>query len=164
MAVLYGVMVRYAPSADSAHTDNRRGSAALSAILDQYPSQYHIFTSLPTTPVFELVAGRGQPWLRCLFCSVILDIHVMLFAGFGFLMTFLKNYGYSALGFTIIITASITEFAILCFGWSRLGPGEYTINITMIESVYCMQCVLYCTAGCWRAVWPPPPFSSPSAF
>ena len=66
----------------------------------------------------------------------------MLFAGFGFLMTFLKNYGYSALGFTIIITASITEFAILCFGWSRLGPGEYTINITMIESEHCMQCVL----------------------
>ena len=66
----------------------------------------------------------------------------MLFAGFGFLMTFLKNYGYPALGFTIIITASITEFAILCFGWSRLGPGEYTINITMIESVHCMQCVL----------------------
>ena len=39
MAVLYGVMVRYGPSADSAHTDNRRGSAELSAILDQYPSQ-----------------------------------------------------------------------------------------------------------------------------
>ena len=65
--------------------------------------------------------------------SVIIDIHVMLFAGFGFLMTFLKNYGYSALGFTIIITAIITEFAILCFGFSRLEPGQYIIEITMIE-------------------------------
>ena len=64
---------------------------------------------------------------------MIIDIHVMLFAGFGFLMTFLKNYGYSALGFTIIITAIITEFAILCFGFSRLEPGHYTIEISMIE-------------------------------
>jgi len=28
---------------------------------------------------------------------VIIDIHVMLFGGFGFLMTFLKYYGISAL-------------------------------------------------------------------
>ena len=65
---------------------------------------------------------------------MIIDIHIMLFAGFGFLMTFLKNYGYSALGCTIIITAIITEFAILCFGISRLeAGGDFVIKITMIE-------------------------------
>lgn len=57
----------------------------------------------------------------------------MLFAGFGFLMTFLSHYGYSAISFTIIITATITEFAILLFGWSRLEPGEYIIPINFIR-------------------------------
>ena len=57
----------------------------------------------------------------------------MLFAGFGFLMTFLSHYGYSAISFTIIITATITEFAILLFGFSRLGPGEYLIPINFIR-------------------------------
>ena len=66
---------------------------------------------------------------------MIIDIHVMLFAGFGFLMTFMKNYGYSALGCTIIITAIITEFAIICFGLSRVEDGDFTIRITMLELV-----------------------------
>lgn len=34
--------------------------------------------------------------IRC--CSDFQDIHVMIFIGFGFLMTFLKRYGYSAVG------------------------------------------------------------------
>ena len=65
--------------------------------------------------------------------AVIIDIHVMLFAGFGFLMTFLTNYGYSAISFTIIITATVTEFAILVIGWSRLEAGQYIININFIH-------------------------------
>ena len=59
----------------------------------------------------------------------------MLFAGFGFLMTFLKNYGYSAICFTVMITVIITEFGILCFGISRFEDEDYTIRITMIEYV-----------------------------
>ena len=55
-----------------------------------------------------------------MFYLVIIDIHVMLFAGFGFLMTFLQRYGYSAISFTIIITAIVTEFAILLIGFTRL--------------------------------------------
>ena len=43
---------------------------------------------------------------------VIIDIHVMLFAGFGFLMTFLKNYGYSAISFTVMITVMVNKLTI----------------------------------------------------
>ena len=64
---------------------------------------------------------------------MIIDIHVMLFAGFGFLMTFLSHYGYSAISFTIIITAIVSEFAILLVGWTRLEPGEYIIKINFIR-------------------------------
>lgn len=68
-----------------------------------------------------------------MFSLVIIDIHVMLFAGFGFLMTFLQRYGYSAISFTIIITAIVTEFAILLIGFTRLGPGEYIIEINFLR-------------------------------
>ena len=67
------------------------------------------------------------------FPPVFQDVHVMIFIGFGFLMTFLKNYGYSAISFTVMITVIITEFGILCFGFSRVEDGDYTIRLTMIE-------------------------------
>ena len=33
------------------------------------------------------------------------DVHVMMFIGFGFLMVFLKRYGYSAVGFNFFLAA-----------------------------------------------------------
>lgn len=35
------------------------------------------------------------------------DVHVMIFVGFGFLMTFLRKYGYSAVGYNMLISAMI---------------------------------------------------------
>ena len=32
-----------------------------------------------------------------------MDVHVMIFIGFGFLMTFLRKYGYTAVGLTFIL-------------------------------------------------------------
>jgi hypothetical protein len=45
------------------------------------------------------------------------DIHVMMFIGFGFLMTFLEKYGLSASGFNFLVTA----VAIL---WNTLLSAE----------------------------------------
>ncbi|KAK2163750.1 hypothetical protein NP493_1447g00082 [Ridgeia piscesae] len=33
------------------------------------------------------------------------DVHVMVFVGFGFLMTFLKKYGFSSVGFNMLLAA-----------------------------------------------------------
>ena len=63
-----------------------------------------------------------------------LDVFMMLFAGFGYLMTFLKRYGMSAIGFTMIITVLITEFAILVFGIVRLD-NDFEIRIGFIDIV-----------------------------
>eukprot|EP00056_Hartaetosiga_gracilis_P005353 m.83942 g.83942 ORF g.83942 m.83942 type:complete len:445 (+) comp12139_c0_seq1:157-1491(+) len=41
------------------------------------------------------------------------DVHVMVFVGFGFLMTFLKKYGFSAVGFTFFIGAFVLQASIL---------------------------------------------------
>ncbi|XP_063709670.1 ammonium transporter Rh type A [Culicoides brevitarsis] len=45
------------------------------------------------------------------------DIHVMIFIGFGFLMTFLKKYGYSATGFNLWVAALVIQWAILMRGF-----------------------------------------------
>jgi hypothetical protein len=41
------------------------------------------------------------------------DVHVMIFIGFGFLMTFLRKYLYGAVGFTFMIAAFCIQWAIL---------------------------------------------------
>ena len=40
-----------------------------------------------------------------LYYPMFQDVHVMIFIGFGFLMTFLKKYGYSATGINMLIAA-----------------------------------------------------------
>ncbi|KJE94671.1 Rh-associated glycoprotein [Capsaspora owczarzaki ATCC 30864] len=41
------------------------------------------------------------------------DVSIMIFVGFGFLMTFLKKFGYGAVGFTFLVSAFCIEWAIL---------------------------------------------------
>ena len=45
------------------------------------------------------------------------DVHVMVFIGFGFLMTFLRKYGYSAIGMTFLLGCIAFQWAILCRGF-----------------------------------------------
>lgn len=45
------------------------------------------------------------------------DVHVMVFIGFGFLMTFLKKYGHSAVGFNFLISVLAIQWALLLHGF-----------------------------------------------
>lgn len=45
------------------------------------------------------------------------DVHTMIFVGFGFLMTFLQRYGYSAVGFNFLLAAFGIQWALLMQGW-----------------------------------------------
>jgi len=60
------------------------------------------------------------------------DVHVMMFIGFGFLMTFLKRYGYSAVALNFLIAAIVLQWATLCQGFfhNLHHPGKIAINIT----------------------------------
>eukprot|EP00946_MAST-07B_sp_MAST-7B-sp1_P005013 g5013.t1 len=44
------------------------------------------------------------------------DVHVMIFIGFGFLMTFLKKYGFSSVGYNFLISCLAIQWAMVCNG------------------------------------------------
>lgn len=52
------------------------------------------------------------------FCAVFQDVHVMIFVGFGFLMTFLRRYGFGSIAFNLLLAS----FAIQ---WSTLTSGVF---------------------------------------
>jgi len=48
------------------------------------------------------------------------DVHVMIFIGFGFLMTFLKRYGLSAVSLNMLLSAVAIEVFTLVYGFFHL--------------------------------------------
>ena len=61
-----------------------------------------------------------------------IDVFMMLLGGFGYLMTFLKRYGLGALGITMIITAILTELAIIVMGLTKID-SEFVIKIGFVD-------------------------------
>ena len=49
--------------------------------------------------------------------SMFMDVHVMIFIGFGYLMTFLRKYGHSSVGINFLVGAFIIQWHILCGGF-----------------------------------------------
>ena len=53
------------------------------------------------------------------------DVHVMIFIGFGFLMTFLKKYGYSSVGLNFVVAAVVIQWSIVSNSfWHQAFGGE----------------------------------------
>ncbi|KAJ1149046.1 hypothetical protein NDU88_001866 [Pleurodeles waltl] len=61
------------------------------------------------------------------------DVHVMIFIGFGFLMTFLKRYGFSSVGINLLIAALGLQWGTLMQGLWHLHDGH--INIDIIKMI-----------------------------
>ena len=64
------------------------------------------------------------------FFSVFQDVHVMIFLGFGFLMTFLKKYGLSAVSLNLMCSALAIEVFTLVYGFFHLHCQDP--NVTTI--------------------------------
>ncbi|CAC5421733.1 SLC42A [Mytilus coruscus] len=58
------------------------------------------------------------------------DVHVMIFVGFGFLMTYLKRYGYSAVGVNLLIGAFVLQWAIIIRGLLAEHGSKFTISVS----------------------------------
>ena len=63
---------------------------------------------------------------------VFQDVHVMIFVGFGFLMTFLKKYGYGAVGYNFFLSALAIQWYIIIAGCiEHRGVTDFTINLNI---------------------------------
>ena len=73
------------------------------------------------------------------------DINVMLLIGFGFLMTFIRSYAWSALAYTFLINAFIAQFYVLFNAfWKRVLHGGWKgqeINIDIVTLITCSYAV-----------------------
>ncbi|KFQ26469.1 Ammonium transporter Rh type A, partial [Merops nubicus] len=57
------------------------------------------------------------------------DVHVMIFVGFGFLMTFLKKYGFSSVGINMLIAAFGLQWGTLMQGFWHMRGGKIHVDI-----------------------------------
>ena len=63
---------------------------------------------------------------------MFLDVHVMIFVGFGFLMTFLKRYGFSSVALNLLVSAFSIQWAILVRGVIHEilhGQEKFEVNV-----------------------------------
>ncbi|XP_048882123.1 ammonium transporter Rh type B [Brienomyrus brachyistius] len=72
------------------------------------------------------------------------DVHVMIFIGFGFLMTFLQRYGFSSVGFNFLIAAFSLQWATLMQGFLHgMHHGKIHVGVeSMINADFCTGSVL----------------------
>ena len=77
--------------------------------------QLHQLPNLTFKPGFQIVLPP----------SVFQDVHVMIFIGFGFLMTFLKKYGLSAVSLNMLIAVISIQ------GLKMIDPG-----LRDLENIY----------------------------
>lgn len=60
------------------------------------------------------------------------DVHIMIFVGFGFLMTFLKRYGFSAVGFNFLIAAMAIQWSAFLNGIIHSAGGQFYMDVSSL--------------------------------
>nr|XP_041574273.1 ammonium transporter Rh type C isoform X1 [Taeniopygia guttata] len=115
MIVLFGVFVRFGAEADAHWEEEKREMNLTSDMENDFYFRY---------PSFQ-------------------DVHVMIFVGFGFLMTFLKRYGFGAVGFNFLLAAFGIQWALLMQGWFHsFKDGKILIGVeNLINADFCVGSV-----------------------
>jgi ammonium transporter Rh len=73
------------------------------------------------------VAGSGPNSFMATY-PAFQHVHVMMFIGFGFLMTFLHKYGFGATGFNFLIGAFVIQWSLLSNGfWANVSSGSWDV-------------------------------------
>ncbi|CAD6196425.1 unnamed protein product [Caenorhabditis auriculariae] len=75
------------------------------------------------------------------------DTHVMIFIGFGFLMTFLKRYGFSAVSINLLLASFTIQWAMLIRGFLSLEDGHFTISLEQLLTADFASAVILISMG-----------------
>ncbi|KAG7670855.1 hypothetical protein Ndes2526A_g01366 [Nannochloris sp. 'desiccata'] len=63
---------------------------------------------------------------------------IMVFIGFGFLMTFLRRYSLSAVGLNFVLSALMMAGSLFCMGWSHQGFGKFEVDLPLlVDAAFC---------------------------
>ncbi|XP_008217364.1 ammonium transporter Rh type A isoform X4 [Nasonia vitripennis] len=112
--VLMGTLMTYGPEARP--VPRNRSISAYSPTNSWLPDDKKDDDSPPLYPMYQ-------------------DVHVMIWIGFGFLMTFLRRYGQSAVGLTFLVGAILVQVAMLCEGVFNIGKnGKAPLSLKSLLS------------------------------
>ncbi|XP_032598627.2 LOW QUALITY PROTEIN: ammonium transporter Rh type B [Drosophila grimshawi] len=89
-------------------------------------------SALPAPLVYATAQGDGSANEHVSKYPQFQDIQVMIFIGFGFLMTFLRKYGYSATGYTLFMSALVVQWSILMKGFLHMEAGKISLSLESI--------------------------------
>eukprot|EP00658_Telonema_sp_P-2_P005854 TRINITY_DN1220_c0_g1_i17.p1 TRINITY_DN1220_c0_g1~~TRINITY_DN1220_c0_g1_i17.p1 ORF type:complete len:913 (-),score=258.07 TRINITY_DN1220_c0_g1_i17:377-3115(-) len=101
LIVLIGCLTKYSDTIRLAAGDSPF-SGNPHSVTYAYPSAPTVTNAFPSYAMFQ-------------------DVHVMIFIGFGFLMTFLRKYSFSSVGLNFVVAAFAVQFHVLVHGmWEHL--------------------------------------------
>jgi len=105
---------------------------------------YAVWLDYPTNGTPDPVTGfPGTNY------NYVRDVNVMIFFGFGFLMTFLRRYGYSAIGYTLVVSAMVVQWSVLLQGFfetiafadNTFTTYSFGIN-QLVNGLFCAAAVM----------------------
>ena len=96
LVVLFGIFARYSDELGDGSLEAQRCAALPSSgNCEAAGCETSIGSQVCTATIVNLAQ----------YYSMYQDVHVMIYVGFGFLMTFLYRYGFSAVGFNMLLAA-----------------------------------------------------------
>ncbi|XP_066943155.1 ammonium transporter Rh type B isoform X1 [Macrobrachium rosenbergii] len=107
--VIFCIFVRYHPNADARQNPQGENASSYETKIAKYKDDDENVHK-GTYPMFQ-------------------DVHVMIFVGFGFLMTFLKKYGFSSVGLTFLIASMCLQWAIIVNGFFHMHYGTIIVDL-----------------------------------
>ena len=96
---------------------------------------YGLFTTYDATA--DTTTGPQDNAMILEYYPMYQDVHVMIFIGFGFLMTFLRRYGYGAVTLTFFLSCVAIQWSILTSGfWHQAFAGAFhTIQLSVVNLI-----------------------------
>ncbi|KAK9829438.1 hypothetical protein WJX72_005875 [[Myrmecia] bisecta] len=109
-------------------------SASLTAICALLVTLFCVFTRYASEEEFSIHVSQYYSWF--------IDVEIMVFLGFGCLMTFLRRYSYSAVGLNFLLSVVVMIEAILLIGVAEqvIWGGHTRIEIDLpllINATFC---------------------------
>lgn len=106
---------------------------------------------------------NGSPGTVTQGYNMFIGVEIMMFIGFGYLMTFLRKYGVGAVAFTMIITAMGLQWALFTESffkqWYHTKEGDAWIDVdiniySLLQALYAISSVLISFGACIGKITP----------